>query len=194
MSDGPQKLVTALLEQRLAIEPPPGSADNDWPLYRDRQAQLVLVARDLTRLGPDQVQPRELSSFSAIAVLGAFAVQGIMHPSGFWLSSVTNRSVPQVAIGVYPDVGTVLALAGWTPQGAPARTGFRGDSNFTYLNGTTTVGQPFGWNLLGAQHVELGRPLWVEPGRVLAFTCGVANTAQNMLADCIAPITRGVGT
>lgn len=194
MGDQAQRLNTALLEQRAAIEPQPGSADNEWELRRERLAQLGIQVADLTTLGPQAVQPRELLSFSSPAVALNFGVQAIMHPSGFWLLSVFNRSAVQIAINAYADIGTVLALAGFSSAGASVtRSGFRQDPNFAYAFGITTAGQPFGWNLLGAQAFNFSPPLWVEPGRVLAFTCGTVNTAQNIVCEVMAPTTRGPG-
>jgi hypothetical protein len=194
VSDGPQRLNTALLEQRLAVEPAPGGSDNAWELSRERLAQFGIAVADLTRLGPQAIQPREFVSAFVPATIANFGIVALSHPSGFWLNRWVNNAGVQVGLNAYADIGVILGLAGFSAAGvAISRSGFRADPNLLIVAGVTTAAQPFGYNLGATVREAFGPPIWVEPGRVLAFSCGTANTAITELVDVMAPTTRGIG-
>lgn len=200
MADGPQRLSNALIEQRTAIEPAPGSAENEWELRRDRNAELVLLARDLTRLGPDSTQPRELVHATVAPVAGAIGIVAVSHPAGFWITRAQNLATLFCSVQAYLDLSVVRSLAGFAAAGAAVRSSaWRADPNLFVLQCTTTAAQPVAFeltaNTLGGAIWEPTVPLWVEPGRVWAITNHVlANTILDVQFDVIAPTTLGIGT
>jgi len=194
VSDGSQQLSTALIEQRTAIEPPPGSAGNEWELRRSATVDLSITARDLTYLGPEQVQPRELVGASAAGVALNFGVLCISHPSGYWILGIRNRGALAIQVEQFNDLGQVLALAGWATTGSFIRAGWRQDPLFAYLGGITTAARPFGYQIPANFNLSFSRPLWVEPGRVFSINNPTIASTIVVEFDVLAPITRGIGT